>query len=222
MHERSGEGGHRLVRNLLAGAETEVRERRVGNVNPTGAARFLFAVNVFDIFRIIGRDFLRFCQEIVDVAEFHHVGRADGHTGGRLPFADAAGAHHALGDLRNRGVPFKFRDIERATDHAVPATDAVSRIVKHRSFRRFLERPRRTGRNAGRFLAVQALHFREPPHFAVVGVFDDRLVDHRPVVGGQLRRFTVCGCLVLDPLVVIVHLTCNRTASAADALRQVN
>jgi len=146
----------------------------------------------------------------------------DGNAGRNVPLGDSGAAHHALRHHWKRLVPFELRNVERTTDHAIPATDTVVRIVDNRSIVRFLERPRQAGRDAGRILAMEALLFGETPDFLAGVVLDLAFPHDGPVFVRQGRLFAVGGRPAFDPLIVIVHLARDRTTAAADALRQVN
>src|SRR5512138_1180599 len=149
---RSAEGALDVVGDGLLGEvrlERELLRLDVGQVQPARPAHLVLAVDVVHVAARVGVDAgLRDVEQLVALAEGERAGGADLRARGLEPLRLAIRTERALADARRDRVVLVLRDLERAGDHAVPAAEAVLRVVDDRAARQLVHGANRAGRRA--------------------------------------------------------------------------
>ncbi|MPL86919.1 hypothetical protein SDC9_32906 [bioreactor metagenome] len=151
-----------------------------GKHHPRGTAGIVFAVNVVYVLAGIFSDARAGNpDQVAAAAKGQGVHGAGFHATGQLAFLEAG---FAEGALLHQGIErlivLEARHIEGTGNHAVPAAHALRTFVGHAAVRLLLEAFGKTGRGAGRVVAVEALQLAE--HVLAVDVV---LVNHCPLIG---------------------------------------
>src|SRR6266540_2536680 len=145
-----------------AGAERELLERDVADVEPARPARLVLAVDMVQVpgrIRVDAR--VRELEQLGAAAEGERAGGADLSARRLQPGGLARRAERALADPRGERVVLVLGNLERAGHHAVPAAHALARIVGDRPLGLLVEGPDRTRGGARGRDAVHALPLRE-------------------------------------------------------------
>src|SRR5512145_3285950 len=148
----------RVGRRPEVGPEAELLEGDARQVEPPGAADLVLAVDVVDVLVGILVDPLA-----GDVDELPLLPEEGGALGARLGARRLLAVLHpveaelALLHVRKGAVVLVLRDVERAGDHAVPASHAPVLVVDDRPVLRLLERLDEARGGAGGLVAVETL-----------------------------------------------------------------
>ena len=180
MLDRLCQGWRRLLPDFQ---ESRLLERHARQIHPRGAPDFVFAINVIYItFGMVLHLLVGRLDQVIPFPIDQRLVRARLHACRPLAMARARDAELALAHLRRQDILILVGwYLERAGDHAVPAADALPRIVDHRAVLVFGQRPHDARRHTGRVVAVHAIDLRIHRLGGIGGVLPR--IDHRELLG---------------------------------------